>query len=191
MTAILETLHFLSAINFRNMFSFRNVTLGNRTALSLKWIFSQNQWNYHFLHGSQIEAFWYANMVHIPEKSLSLNWLFFVTNLKALFVDLNYDLLTTKLFQISNKQQDLCYNINEIRIVCVCRPKYKMVMPFIKSFFDSNSNYIISGRCCFIFRQIYCVVWNHFRSLNKPQRQGYRHQNKKLNEQNNSCARAI
>ena len=117
-------------------------TLENRKALSLKWIFSQNQSNYHFLHGSQIEAFWYANMVHIAEKSLSRNWLFFVTNVKGLFVDLNCDLLTTKLFQICNKHQDLCYNINEMRIVCVCRPKYKMVMPFVKSFFDSNSNYI-------------------------------------------------
>ena len=147
------------------MFSFRNVTLENRKALSLKWIFSQNQSNYHFLHRSQVEAFWYVNMVYIVEKSLRLNWLFFVTNLKALFVDLNYDLLTTKLFQISNKQQDLCYNINEMPIVCVCRPKYKMVMAFIKSSFDSNSNYTISGRCCFIFCQIYCVVWNTFQEL--------------------------
>ena len=30
----------------------------------------------------------------------------------------------------------------EMRIVFVCIPKYKMVLPFIKSCFDSNSNYI-------------------------------------------------
>ena len=54
-----------------------------------------------FLQGKQIEAFWYVNLVYIAEKSLLA---FLVTDLKALFVDLNYDLCATgKLFQITNK----------------------------------------------------------------------------------------
>ena len=60
-----------------------------------------------------------------------------------------------------------------MRIVCIRWPKYKMVVPFIKSCFDSNSNYIRYKHFPpdIVRRLRYILI----KGVNKPQLQGDSH----------------